>query len=246
MEVVLLLTGCIKPNVDDKIAVSNWKKRQDMYVEAISWYAVNTNYKIVFVENSGTDVSDLIVKCKNVDIHTFTSIPDIPDRSRSYKEMQIMEYAFKHSPFLQSDNIMVVKITGRLKLLNINQLVNNLLKRSEKYNNRFVSSAKNARKPFSDCRFMYFTKDFWPILHAQKENIWPTYGMEWVMGDAIREATKKGIKFVYPPYVELIEGIGMSSGASLRLEGKQLLKQKVKHAILKTLFNWGIMPMDGK
>lgn len=62
MEVVLLLTGCIKPNVDDKIAVSNWKKRQDMYVEAISWYAVNTNYKIVFVENSGTDVSDLIMR----------------------------------------------------------------------------------------------------------------------------------------------------------------------------------------
>lgn len=242
MEVVLLLTGCIKPNVNDKIAVSDWRKRQDMYVDAINWYAMNTNYKIVFAENSGTDVSDLIVKSEKIDIQTFVSLPDIPDRSRSYKEMQIMEYAFEHSPFLQADKIMIVKITGRLKLLNINKLVENLYRGG----NCFVSSAKNARKPFSDCRFMYFTKEFWPILHAQKENISPNYGMEWVLGDAIREATRKGIKFIYPPYVEIIEGIGMSTGGSLRLEGKQLFKQKVKHAILKVLFDWGIMPMDGK
>lgn len=244
MEVVLLLTGCIKPNVTDYIAVSDWEKRQAMYVDAIQWYATNTPYKIVFCENSGMDVTKLIGG--NIDILTFKSLPDVPDRSRSYKEMQILEYAFEHSKFLQADDIMVVKITGRLKLLNIKELVDRLLHESRKCSHGFVSSAKNARKPFSDCRFMYFTKNFWPILLAQKENIWPTYGMEWIMGDAIRAAQRQGIKFIYPPFVERIEGIGMSQGNSLALEGKALFKEKIKHFILKVLFDWGVMPRDGK
>ena len=58
MEVVLLLTACIKPNVTDKIAVSDWKKRELMYMDALNWYLDNTDYNIVFVENSGVDISN--------------------------------------------------------------------------------------------------------------------------------------------------------------------------------------------
>ena len=50
MEVVLLLTACIKPNVTDKIAVSDWKKRELMYMDALNWYLdLSSTYKCNFL-----------------------------------------------------------------------------------------------------------------------------------------------------------------------------------------------------
>lgn len=243
MEVILLLTACIKPNVSDYIAVSDYQEREKMYINAINWYINNTNFKIVFVENSGTSIEGVVNADSNrVEFLTFESKPTVPDRSRSYKEMEILEYAFKHSRFLKKEDLIIVKITGRLKLLNIKAIIDSLIKVSKK-SKGFVSSAKNARKPFSDCRFIYFSKNFWPYLYKQKEKIWPTYGMEWVLGDAIRDAQKNGIKFIYPPLYEDIEGIGMSQGHSLKSHGFQLLKKKIKHFIIKILFNIKILPL---
>ena len=243
MEVILLLTACIKPNVTDYIATSNYMERQNMYINALNWYISNTNFKIIFVENSGTDIKNAInVNSDRVEFLTFNSNPTIPERSRSYKEMEILEYAFENSKFLKNDELIIVKITGRLKLLNINAIINSLTKKSKKTKG-FVSSAKNARKPFSDCRFIYFSKNFWPYLYKQKEKIWPTYGMEWVLGDAIREAQKNGLTFIYPPLFEDIEGIGMSQGNSLKSRGFQLYKKKIRHYIIKVLFNIKLLPL---
>jgi len=57
MEVILLLTGCIKPNVTDKIVWTEPEVRKQQYIEAINWYFDNTPYKLIFAENSGTDIS---------------------------------------------------------------------------------------------------------------------------------------------------------------------------------------------
>ena len=62
MKTFLLLTGCIKPNCADKIVCGDWQKRQDMYVNAITWYLENTDYDLTFCENSGTDISPLFAK----------------------------------------------------------------------------------------------------------------------------------------------------------------------------------------
>lgn len=244
MEVILLLTACIRPNVTDYIAIPDYTERKNMYIDAINWYINNTNFKIIFVENSGVNIKDEIISANpnRIEFLTFNSKPTIPERSRSYKEMEILEYAFDNSTFLKKEDLLIVKITGRLKLLNINAIIKALIKTSRKTQG-FVSSAKNARKPFSDCRFIYFSKNFWPYLHKQKENIWPTYGMEWVLGDAIREAQKNGITFIYPPLYEDIEGIGMSQGHSLKSKGVQLLKKKIKHTILAFLFNIKVLPL---
>lgn len=243
MEIILLLTACIKPNVSDNIAISDYTKRENMYIDALNWYINNTNFRIIFVENSGTNIKENInADSDRIEFLTFESKPTIPERSRSYKEMEILEYAFKYSKFLTKEDLIIVKITGRLKLLNIKAIVNSLAKTSQKTKG-FVSSAKNARKPFSDCRFIYFSKNFWPYLYKQKENIWPTYGMEWILGDAIREAQKNGLTFIYPPLFEDIEGIGMSQGNSLKLKGLQLYKKRIKHCIVKVLFNMKLLPL---
>ena len=57
-KVVLLLSGCIQPNIkNDVLAIADVETRKKQYVEAIKWYAQNTPYKIVFCENSGYDLS---------------------------------------------------------------------------------------------------------------------------------------------------------------------------------------------
>lgn len=60
MEIILLLTACIKPNVSDNIAISDYTKRENMYIDALNWYINNTNFRIIFVENSGTNIKENI------------------------------------------------------------------------------------------------------------------------------------------------------------------------------------------
>lgn len=82
-----------------------------------------------------------------------------------------------------------------------------------------------------------------PLLLAQKENVWPTYGMEWVLGDALREAKRQGIRFTYPPLMEQSEGIGMSQGSSLTITGRRRVVMLMKHVLWKLLFDIGIFPL---
>ena len=54
---ILLLTGCINPNGMSLTVLNNPKERQMQYEKAIQYYLLNTSYPIVFVENSGTNIS---------------------------------------------------------------------------------------------------------------------------------------------------------------------------------------------
>ena len=59
MKIVILLTGCIDPNGMTYTALNNIEERKTQYVNAIRFYLKQTNYPIVFSENSGTDISYL-------------------------------------------------------------------------------------------------------------------------------------------------------------------------------------------
>lgn len=49
-QVVLLLTGCVQPNIkNDILAIKDVEIRKKQYQEAIDWYVKNTPYKIVFL-----------------------------------------------------------------------------------------------------------------------------------------------------------------------------------------------------
>lgn len=119
-EVVLLLTGCIKPNVADAGVVLNPQIRKRQYLDSINWYLSNTPYKIVFCENSGYDISsdiDVVFK-ERIEFLTYKSNKDNRNRSKGYKEMEILEHIQNHSESIKNADVLV-KITGRLQLLNI-------------------------------------------------------------------------------------------------------------------------------
>lgn len=207
-KVVLILTGCIMPNVTDALAVRDADCRKEMYVYAIRWYLEHTHYYIVFGENSGTSVGDSIPAMYHDRFEelSYYSAPTIPNRSRGYKEMEILEYVRDHSQSVKGADLLV-KITGRLVLRNIKSLANYL---QRKYcPNGFVSSMQFQDKRGSDCRFIFFTPHFFPCLLNQKEKITEEVTFEDIMEDAIAEATKKGMMFFLPRWLYRIHGIGM-------------------------------------
>lgn len=242
MEVILLLTGCIKPNVIDKMVWNNPEVRKQQYIDAINWYLENTPYKLIFAENSNTDISSYFRQYeKRIEFMTYESLPIIPDRSRSYKEMEILEYVYNNSELIDSTGV-IVKITGRLQLLNIVKLTDYVVSKAMKYTNGFVSAYKNINRPDSDCKYIWFSPNFLPILIAQKEHVYADYPFEWATGDAIRNAKLKGFHFIYPLQPSREHGRGGNGGVYDRTD-EQFRKMMIIHQIKKIGFDFGIFPL---
>lgn len=239
-EVILVLTGCIIPNCNDGLIVSNYNERYNQYLKAIRWYIENTPYRIVFCENSGTDISKEFVKYdkKRVEFITYISSKGGENRSKGYKEMQILEYAYNNSLFIRTGKLFI-KITGRLILLNICQIVNYYLSMNKE---SFISAYQNSIRPFSDCKFLFFTSNFWSILLSYKEKIWPHNNFECITYKAINDAKKSGMLFVYPPYLDKIDGIGGGNGVTYNLSSRRYFLLNLKHQIRRFLFYLKIFP----
>lgn len=197
--VVLLLTGCVTPNCNDNLVVKDVDVRKEMYVRAIDWYLKNTNYKVVFCENSGTDLSDLF-NSERAEFITYVSGKDGMDRSKGYKEMEILEHACRQSRFVREsdEDSIFVKVTGRLVLLNVVEIVSRLQRR-RKTGRRFVSAYLNGRKPFCSCEFIFFSPSFLPQFVGMKEKIYQHYNFEHVTTEAVLSSYLSGYQCVYPP-----------------------------------------------
>ena len=63
MEYILLLTACINPDGMPFTCLADVGVRKKQYIEALNFYLKNTTRKIVFVENSGTDISSSFNFC---------------------------------------------------------------------------------------------------------------------------------------------------------------------------------------
>lgn len=238
--VVLMLTGCVAPNIkNDVLAITDVNTRKNQYLEAIKWYAVNTPYKIVFCENSGYDLSDELANLGGrIEFLSFVASSNGNDRGKGYKEMEILEYIQKHSQFCKESDLLV-KITGRLILLNIDSVIKHL----DGQKRDFVAAYLYGRRYFSDSRFIYFSPSFFPVLLAQKEKIidWK-HNFEYYTFAAVMQAQKKGIHFVYPPHPERVHGIGGGFGITYDVSDWKYFKLNVKHQLKRLLFWLGILP----
>jgi hypothetical protein len=116
---LILLTGCINPKGMAFTKLQNPEIRQKQYIEAIRFYLKTTDSNIVFVENSGADISEEFREQNDrLEIHTFSDNDYNKELGKGYGEMIILKYAFKNSALLQSSSS-ICKITGRYKILNI-------------------------------------------------------------------------------------------------------------------------------
>lgn len=74
---VIVLTACINPKGMAYTALQNIEERKKQYTTALKWYLENTTLPIVFVENTGYDISfdfDVFIKNKRLECLFLTEI----------------------------------------------------------------------------------------------------------------------------------------------------------------------------
>lgn len=122
---VILLTACINPNGMANTALQDAGIRKAQYLDAIDFYLNETKCNIVFCENTETDLFDEVSspeKYKRMETLVFRGNDYNKSRGKAYGEAKIIEYAIRHSEFIGDANC-VCKITGRVKILNINDIL---------------------------------------------------------------------------------------------------------------------------
>ncbi len=110
------------------------KLRLDDYVAALEFYlSVSSRYidRIVFVDNSNSDVTRLRELVhnrggkKDVEFITYDGLDFPPKYGRGYGEFRLLDYALDRSRLLAelAPNNVFWKVTGRLRVLNIERLI---------------------------------------------------------------------------------------------------------------------------
>ena len=245
--IILILTGCINPNCNDILTLKDAEQRLQQYIEAINWYLKNTPYYIVFCENSGTDIS-MYHNFKNqnrIEILTFTSSSNTIDCSKSYKEMEIIHYVYMHSKQIETGDIFV-KITGRLKLLNIVEHITYFSNHIKDTSAEYISCDMSKRHIWSDSRFFYFTQPFWGRLLSKMNLISIHYEFERALGACIIEGRKEDLTLIYPPSLQRVSGVGGGFGCTYELPDKEYKKKNLGKIFERFLFRIGLLPMPKK
>ena len=130
---VILMTATVAPNGTKYTYLQDPETRKLQYLEAIDFYLRETAYDIVFCENTGANLFDEIEspeKYGRLEYLTFYGNDYDTNLGKGYGEARIIEYAIRNSHRLKSADF-VIKITGRVKILNIDKLSRKISKNRE-------------------------------------------------------------------------------------------------------------------
>lgn len=132
--ICLLLTASIDPKGSAFTKRSDPKIRERDYIEALGFYLEKGNYPVVFCENSGYDLSAvrslLSQALVPVEALQFNGQTAPPERRKGYGELLIIRHALSHSKLVSLSDY-VVKITGRYRVENLNEVLKPLKGRDD-------------------------------------------------------------------------------------------------------------------
>jgi hypothetical protein len=209
---ILLLTGCINPDGMTLTSLNNPEERKEQYKNAIRYYIAKTSFPIVFVENSGTDISVLFkdaILSGRMEYLTFFGNQN-KNRGKGYGECEIIQYALNHSNIIKTTNDKrIVKITGRLIIKNLNIII---------WTHQLLSTkstticAINSKLSFPDSRFIIASESFYRDFIKRKNTINDSKGVyfEHVLLQTIIEEKKYSFSPFY--IMPIIDGISGSTG----------------------------------
>lgn len=212
-DVVLLLTACINPNGMLYTTIQDKELRKKHYIESLFFYLTKTQYKIVFVENSNTDISSLYQKeISEGRLECITFDGNNYDRSlgKGYGEALILDYACMHSKLI-SKCYYIVKITGRVIVENVVALID-----SCSFEKKSVYCELGLREKTTVSVFFIAHRDFYSLFLSHKNliNDFNNCYFEKVLFQSIVEWRKKGDHKYSPFYLPVrMKGICGTSGA---------------------------------
>lgn len=230
---VILLSACINPNGMSLTALQDQKQRKIQYVDSIRYYLDNTNYPIVVCENSGTGFGDTFAKEEasgRLEILCFEG--NNYDRSfgKGYGEAEILKYIFANSKLVKSCRC-TIKITGRVKITNIYNVLDQMYKIKNK---DFVICDANLRLSAAPSRLIVASRDFYPrFFFPYTEEINDSQGVsfEKVLAKSIREAKRHRVVHSLFKCYPFYDGVSGTFGTTI--VNKSQLVRKLKYLLFK-------------
>lgn len=209
-KVLILLTACIRPEIIFKTKLLDSNIRKEQYEDALKYYLNSTFFDILFIDNSGVNLSEEFkdfIESGRLEIICFNGQNYPSELGKGFGEMGILEYAMQYSSKID-ENTCLVKITGRLKLLNINILLNKVMRsvKSEKFVSAdFVHSFKAANSRIFIANSTFY-KDFL-FKFKNKLNDSKCYYFEHALRDAIYLSLKDNYQYIAFPLFTRFLGI---------------------------------------
>ncbi|MFV0470001.1 MAG: hypothetical protein ACK5MK_13875 [Dysgonomonas sp.] len=230
MRILLFLTGCINPNGMSQTLLQDKDVRKNQYIQAIKYYLEKTDKRILFVENSGEDISPYFenINSNRLEIISFVGNSE-KNRGKGYGEMSIIEYALLKSKFLEESDF-IFKITGRYKILNINTFFKQVNKKKE----LDVLAVLYKNLESADSRMFVCKVDFLTSLVKQKEMLDDAKGLffENVLSKTILTfivSNKKFSEFISKPRYGGIMGTNQQSYNTNIIWLVKNIKQKIRY-----------------
>jgi hypothetical protein len=144
---ILLLTATITPLAGiNNLSYTDPAKRLQDYMTALEFYLamLRPNERIVFCENSGSDLSALKALAQRmnaadrVEFLGFYGNDFPPNYGRGYGEFKLVDHAMSHSEMIRSapqESVIIWKVTGRYIVHNLRQIIDTRPARSQLYCN---------------------------------------------------------------------------------------------------------------
>lgn len=234
----LIITGCISPYTEqNNLYVKNSKERLVQYIGSIEFYITKSLFKnIIFCESSAYDYEDkkrLLSLAeslgKKFEWISFKGSKNVIEKGKGYGEGEVIKYAFENSELICTSQFLI-KVTGRLIISNINNIVRKMNNEIIYFNNDIYRS-KGIDTRFYGCTCGFYCKNLRDLFKLSNEKL-SEMTLEDVFYDYMHNA-----KIEYSCLPEYPRFIGVCGG-----NGKHYDKEsKFKIGILSLLCRLHIM-----
>lgn len=243
METILFLTACINPKGMASTVIQDVCIRKKQYYDALNFYLHSTDYRIVFLDNSGYDISKDFseqVEYGRLEIITIDNNNFDKKMGKGYGEGLIIKYGIYNSKFINSNSI-IIKISGRHIITNLNHIY--YLTRKACRSKSFICCDINTKSHsgMSDCfiasyNFFAFFSEKYITLIDESKNIW----FEHALYKSIIDFCKNN-KFIFLPLPLNQKGYSGSTGKQF---SKPNMSRYLKHIIKYFLYYFDIIHLS--
>lgn len=213
-----IITGTIRPtNLVTQLKIRNEEERLFQYLESLKFFIESKAFtKIIFCENSNYGAGGLatleeMARDNGVKLEILSfqgDIQQVERQGKGYGEGEILDYVFDHSDLVEREPFFI-KITGRMKVMNIQRLVS-VMKPEKSY---FNIPNSTLRTLYDTRIYGMPTEQFKRCFREVYHKVWDNQGiyLEHIYTQTLKE---NGIKVTNFPRYPRIVGISGSTGGS--------------------------------